>query len=81
MKSTINDLKREAHIGSVSGALAKQLKKWVKQIPAEKLEFYALNMPKAPWCELADILHLNPKDLQCKLSELQLLTSLQALGF
>jgi hypothetical protein len=42
LKSTINDLKREAHIGSVSGALAKQIKKWVQKIPAEKLEVHKL---------------------------------------
>eukprot|EP01118_Nematostelium_gracile_P006503 TRINITY_DN2090_c0_g1_i1.p1 TRINITY_DN2090_c0_g1~~TRINITY_DN2090_c0_g1_i1.p1 ORF type:complete len:714 (+),score=227.13 TRINITY_DN2090_c0_g1_i1:88-2142(+) len=66
MKSSINDLKREAHIGSVSGSLAKHIRRWVKQIPAEKLEYYALNMPKGPWIELADVVHFNPNDFQCK---------------
>src|SRR5690242_13432811 len=65
LKSTINDLKREAHLGSVSGALSKHIRKWVQSIAAEKLEFYALNMPKNPWTELADIIHVNPKDFQC----------------
>jgi hypothetical protein len=65
LKSTINDLKREAHIGSVSGSLAKHIKKWVQSIPTYKLEFYALNMPREPWVELADIVHLNPNDFQC----------------
>jgi hypothetical protein len=30
------------------------------------LEFFALNLPKEPWCELADIVHFNPKDFQCE---------------
>jgi hypothetical protein len=67
IKSTINDLKREAHLGSVSGALSKQLKKWVQSIPREQLEFFALNMPKGPWTELSDVAHFNPKDFQCEL--------------
>lgn len=66
LKSTLNDLKREAHIGSVSGALAKDIRKWISGIPSAKLEFYALSMPKEPWQELADIVHLNPSDFQCK---------------
>jgi hypothetical protein len=67
LKSTINDLKRESQIGSVSGALAKHIRKWVGTVAADKLEFYALNMPKGPWTELADIIHFNPNDFQCKL--------------
>eukprot|EP01115_Flamella_aegyptia_P006852 TRINITY_DN28445_c0_g1_i1.p1 TRINITY_DN28445_c0_g1~~TRINITY_DN28445_c0_g1_i1.p1 ORF type:complete len:538 (+),score=208.64 TRINITY_DN28445_c0_g1_i1:209-1822(+) len=66
LKSTINDLKREAHIGSLSGALAKQIRKWISKIPADKLEFYALSMPKEPWKELADMIHLKPDDFQLK---------------
>lgn len=38
LKSTLNDLKREAHIGSVSGALAKEIRRWVQKIPQDKLE-------------------------------------------
>jgi hypothetical protein len=38
LKSTLNDLKREAHIGSVSGALAKDIRKWISNIPTSKLE-------------------------------------------
>eukprot|EP00027_Filamoeba_sp_ATCC50430_P010702 CAMPEP_0168550998 /NCGR_PEP_ID=MMETSP0413-20121227/5936_1 /TAXON_ID=136452 /ORGANISM="Filamoeba nolandi, Strain NC-AS-23-1" /LENGTH=724 /DNA_ID=CAMNT_0008581491 /DNA_START=70 /DNA_END=2241 /DNA_ORIENTATION=- len=64
LKAQINDLKREALLGSVSGALCRHVKKWVQSIEADKLEFYALNMPKAPWCELADVVHLGPNDFQ-----------------
>jgi hypothetical protein len=66
LKASINDLTREAHIGSVSGALIKRVKRWVQSIDEEKLSFYALTLPKEPWRELADILHLNPsKDFKC----------------
>jgi len=66
LKSTINDLKREVHLGSVSGALSKLIRQWATEISSEKLEYYALNMPKGPWSELADMVHFNPKDFQCK---------------
>lgn len=74
LKGNINDLNKEAHIGSLSGALAKKIRKyviycsgvhetnvkisvvrWVKTIPAEKLTFYALNLPKGPWKELVSL--------------------------
>jgi len=64
IRSTINDLSREANIGSVSGALARKIKKWVQSIPPEKLEWAALNFPKEPWRELADVIHLAPTDFQ-----------------
>eukprot|EP01116_Phalansterium_solitarium_P018264 TRINITY_DN4788_c0_g1_i3.p1 TRINITY_DN4788_c0_g1~~TRINITY_DN4788_c0_g1_i3.p1 ORF type:complete len:610 (-),score=284.50 TRINITY_DN4788_c0_g1_i3:264-2093(-) len=65
VKNSINDLQREAKIGSVSGALSKRLRAWVRTIPASQLEFFALNMPKQPWMELADLIHANPRDFQC----------------
>ena len=51
----------------MSGALINHIKAWLKTIPAERLEFYALHFPTEPWKKLADICHLNPeKDLpQC----------------
>ena len=43
----------------------------MKTIPAEKLTFFALNLPKAPWRDLADLIHLNPKtDFQCPFLEI-----------
>jgi hypothetical protein len=30
------------------------------------LKFFALSLPKDPWKELADIVHLNPSDFQVK---------------
>lgn len=71
LRALINDLSREAHIGSVSGSLASKIRKWVKSIPAEKLTFYALTLPKQPWRELADLVHLHPsKDFQCPFLEI-----------
>eukprot|EP00026_Physarum_polycephalum_P000342 Phypoly_transcript_00342.p2 GENE.Phypoly_transcript_00342~~Phypoly_transcript_00342.p2 ORF type:complete len:719 (+),score=127.38 Phypoly_transcript_00342:2610-4766(+) len=71
LRALINDLSREAHIGSVSGSLAQKIRKWVKSIPAEKLTFYALTLPKQPWRELADLVHLHPsKDFQCPFLEI-----------
>eukprot|EP01124_Arcella_intermedia_P010569 TRINITY_DN17089_c0_g1_i2.p1 TRINITY_DN17089_c0_g1~~TRINITY_DN17089_c0_g1_i2.p1 ORF type:complete len:623 (+),score=161.36 TRINITY_DN17089_c0_g1_i2:41-1870(+) len=50
---------------SVSGALAKKVRGWIKKIPAEQLHFYALQLPKEPWKELADMIHVSPSDFQC----------------
>jgi hypothetical protein len=65
LKGQINDLKKEASIGSVSGALSKKIRRWIRNISREDLEYFALNMPKEPWRELADIVHLSPTDFQC----------------
>jgi hypothetical protein len=65
LKSVINDLNREAHIGAVSGSLCKQIKKWASLQKKEDLEFYALIMPKDLWKELADIVHFHPTDFAC----------------
>lgn len=62
IKSTINDLKREEVVGSVSGALAKYIRRWAGTIPKERLEYFALNMPKDTWKKLADIVHFAPTD-------------------
>jgi hypothetical protein len=66
MRSQIHDLKTEASIGNgtVSGALAKRVRKWVVAIPRSNLAFYALVMPKDGWKDLADIIHLKPADFQ-----------------
>lgn len=66
LRSQIHDLKAEPSIGNgtVSGSLAKRVRSWVSQIPMSKLVFYALVMPKDGWKDLADIIHLNPKDFK-----------------
>lgn len=66
MRSQIHDLKAEPSVGNgtVSGSLAKRIRKWVGSIPTSKLAFYALAMPKEGWKDLADIIHLSPNDFQ-----------------
>ena len=53
--------------GSVSGALSRHIRQWVRQIPVSQLEFYALHYPKEPWKRLADLCHLNPKKVRVNL--------------
>lgn len=71
VRAAINDLKKdvpgvEGQSTSVTGSLAKRVKKWVARIDEEKLNFYALQLPKEPWQELADIVHLSPNDFSLK---------------
>mmetsp|Transcript_19008 Transcript_19008/g.56986 ORF Transcript_19008/g.56986 Transcript_19008/m.56986 type:complete len:741 (+) Transcript_19008:233-2455(+) len=47
----------EGQATSVSGALCKRVLRWVRGVKASALEFYALQMPMAPWMELADLIH------------------------
>jgi hypothetical protein len=64
LRSTLNDLVREGEGFSFSGALARKVRAWVRTIPADKLVFYALTFPLAPWRTLADLCHLAPGDFQ-----------------
>ncbi|XP_066264746.1 uncharacterized protein [Branchiostoma lanceolatum] len=48
-------------LGSMSGALARHVRRWVSRLTAEQLEFYALFFPPEPWKRLADLCHFNPK--------------------
>jgi hypothetical protein len=64
-RSKINELTTEISkncLVSVSGSLSKRIKLWVKEIPKNQLEFYALHLPKELWKELSDIVHFSPKD-------------------
>lgn len=42
-------LNTDTQVSSVTGALAKRVKKWVLSISKENLEFYALQLPREPW--------------------------------
>lgn len=44
-----------------SGALQRHVARWVRQIPKDKLEFWLLALPQAPWVDLAQVCHLNPR--------------------
>ena len=61
LKSAIGNLETLKVKGSLSGAVAKQIKKWTITIPENELDFYALHYPKEPWKTVADLCHLNPK--------------------
>ena len=61
LKNKIGNLQALKVNGSLSGAVAKQIKKWTCTIPKSELEFYALHFPKDPWKQVADLCHLNPK--------------------
>ena len=65
MRTRLTDLARdyaEAQVTTVNGALIKRLRRWAGTIPMEHLQFFALQMPKEPWRELADVCHFSPKD-------------------
>eukprot|EP00638_Chattonella_subsalsa_P016796 CAMPEP_0117852122 /NCGR_PEP_ID=MMETSP0949-20121206/22874_1 /TAXON_ID=44440 /ORGANISM="Chattonella subsalsa, Strain CCMP2191" /LENGTH=645 /DNA_ID=CAMNT_0005700205 /DNA_START=24 /DNA_END=1962 /DNA_ORIENTATION=- len=48
--------------GGVTNSINKKIRRWIKTIPAHKLEFYLLNFPKEPWRQLSDICHSSPSD-------------------
>lgn len=56
----------DAQVTAVNGSLCKRVKQWVKTIPADHLEFFAIQMPKEPWRELADVCHFSPDDFALK---------------
>eukprot|EP01090_Pellita_catalonica_P017627 TRINITY_DN5360_c0_g1_i1.p1 TRINITY_DN5360_c0_g1~~TRINITY_DN5360_c0_g1_i1.p1 ORF type:complete len:447 (-),score=59.53 TRINITY_DN5360_c0_g1_i1:30-1370(-) len=64
LRREINDLKQEETRGSLTGSLARFLRRWVGTHSKEDLEFFALSFPKEPWCELADLIHIHPDDFQ-----------------
>lgn len=62
LKSDIHNLERlKPKIGSVSGALARKIRTYVRKFKESELEFFALHMPTAPWKTLANLVHLNPE--------------------
>lgn len=63
LRGQLNDLKVEMlPTGSLSGALSQRIRRWCGTISEENLSFFALNMPKQPWVDLADLIHLKPSD-------------------
>ena len=49
---------------SLSSSIIKRIKNWVNKIPEKDLQFWALQMPSAPWRELSDLIHLSPNDFK-----------------
>jgi len=62
LRARLAELSREDHIGSLTNSIVKHAKKWVRKISADHLIFYALALPKEPWRDLANLLHLAPSD-------------------
>jgi len=65
LRGQLNDLKAEMlPAGSLSGALAARIRRWCGTISEENLSFFALNMPRQPWKDLADLIHLKSSDFK-----------------
>ncbi|XP_052101817.1 uncharacterized protein LOC127735621 [Mytilus californianus] len=56
-----NLLALKPNTGTATGAVVKQVRKWVKTFTKDELEFFALHFPVDPWKKLADICHFNPE--------------------
>ena len=46
-------------VGNLSGSLVKRVRSWVRHIPAERLQFFAMHFSTEPWKKLTDVFHLN----------------------
>lgn len=63
VEAKITALKSEILDGaSLTGSIGRKARIKMKQIPADKLEFYLLMFPREPWKDLADMLHLKRSD-------------------
>ncbi len=60
LRSRLHDLEREGSVGSLSGALARHVRRWMRAVPEAQLTYYALTLPKEPWQQLADLVHPTP---------------------
>lgn len=47
---------------SVSGSLARKVKRWAKSLKYQDLQLIMLGLPKDPWRNLSDIVHFCPDD-------------------
>lgn len=47
--------------GSVTGAVARRVRRWLGSLPREKLGFYLINFPPEPWRRLLDLVHAAPR--------------------
>ena len=59
--SGLNEIFFSTQVGSLSGALIKHVKSWVRTIPADRLHFFAMHFPTDLWKKLADLCHLHPE--------------------
>jgi hypothetical protein len=62
-RERIGELAADAPFGSLSGALKRRIRGWVRaRVSAAALTLESLGMPVAAWRELADLVHLAPAD-------------------
>jgi len=67
VKARLNDLTAEqCHIthGSASRGFANRLRRWIQDIPKERLEQYLMDSPTEPWKHLIDTVKTQPSDFQ-----------------
>eukprot|EP01099_Mayorella_cantabrigiensis_P003834 TRINITY_DN287_c0_g4_i1.p1 TRINITY_DN287_c0_g4~~TRINITY_DN287_c0_g4_i1.p1 ORF type:complete len:752 (+),score=166.70 TRINITY_DN287_c0_g4_i1:194-2257(+) len=67
LRSKINDIRAETpdtQETALNHSLIKRVKQWLYSIPSPKLAFYAIQMPKELWQELADIVHPKSSKMQ-----------------
>ncbi|TPX38343.1 hypothetical protein SmJEL517_g00171 [Synchytrium microbalum] len=62
LESTIKNLEAEAHGANLTESFARRVRKYVKSIPKEGLEFDAVNFPIDNWKVVADLCHLHKDD-------------------
>ncbi|KYQ88189.1 hypothetical protein DLAC_10873 [Tieghemostelium lacteum] len=65
LEEEIKDLEKYKCNTALNGNISKIFKKWFKSFPEKTLEYFALGQPMKIWREMADLLHLSPKDFQC----------------
>lgn len=64
LRARLRTLEREGSAGSLSGALARHVRRWLARVPQEQLSLFALGMPSEPWRNVADLVHPRPASLQ-----------------
>ncbi|KAN0035906.1 hypothetical protein ACTA71_005199 [Dictyostelium dimigraforme] len=63
VENKIRELVSYQYESALSGNVINIFKQFFKQVPRSTLEYFAYGQPKGTWREIADLLHLGPKDL------------------
>ncbi|KAN0036759.1 hypothetical protein ACTFIV_002068 [Dictyostelium citrinum] len=63
VETKIRELVAYQYESALSGNVINIFKQFFKQVPRSTLEYFAYGQPKTTWREIADLLHLGPKDL------------------
>jgi len=57
-----DETKDDAPYSTLTSSFAKRVREWVGRFDANRLSFFLLFFPTAPWRKLADYVHFSPKD-------------------